>query len=186
MDNSITFTNRNEFRDWLQEYGVSSEGVWLLIGKAGGPKTIKAHEALEEALCFGWIDGVMQKIDDKTYKKYFARRRKNSKWSEKNKALAETLESQGLMTDYGRRKIEEAKKNGQWDAVQSPKISEEQIYTVASLLKKHEAAYTNFQAMSLSVKKTYTRAYYDAKTDTGCEKRLSWMIERLAKNLKPM
>ena len=83
MDNSITFTNRNEFRDWLQEYGVSSEGVWLLIGKAGGPKTIKAHEALEEALCFGWIDGVMQKIDDKTYKKYFARRRKNSKWSEK-------------------------------------------------------------------------------------------------------
>ena len=76
MDNSITFTNRNEFRDWLQEYGVSSEGVWLLIGKAGGPKTIKAHEALEEALCFGWIDGVMQKIDDKTYKKYFARRRK--------------------------------------------------------------------------------------------------------------
>ena len=61
MDNSITFTNRNEFRDWLQEYGVSSEGVWLLIGKAGGPKTIKAHEALEEALCFGWIDGVMQK-----------------------------------------------------------------------------------------------------------------------------
>ena len=186
MDNSITFTNRNEFRDWLQEYGVSSEGVWLLIGKAGGPKTIKAHEALEEALCFGWIDGVMQKIDDKTYKKYFARRRKNSKWSEKNKALAETLESQGLMTDYGRRKIEEAKKNGQWDAVQSPKISEEQIYTVASLLKKHEAAYTNFQAMSLSVKKTYTRAYYDAKTDTGREKRLFWMIERLAKNLKPM
>ena len=186
MDNSITFTNRNEFRDWLQEYGVSSEGVWLLIGKAGSPKTIKAHEALEEALCFGWIDGVMQKIDDKTYKKYFARRRKNSKWSEKNKALAETLESQGLMTDYGRRKIEEAKKNGQWDAVQSPKISEEQIYTVASLLKKHEAAYTNFQAMSLSVKKTYTRAYYDAKTDTGREKRLSWMIERLAKNLKPM
>ena len=57
------------------------------------------------------------------------------------------------MTDYGRRKIEEAKKNGQWDAVQSPKISEEQIYTVASLLKKHEAAYTNFQAMSLSVKR---------------------------------
>ena len=66
------------------------------------------------------------------------------------------------MTDYGRRKIEEAKKNGQWDAVQSPKISEEQIYTVASLLKKHEAAYTNFQAMSLC-QKTYTRAYYDAK-----------------------
>lgn len=85
----------------------------LLFGKAGGPKTIKAAEALEEALCFGWIDGQMKSIDDKTYKKYFSMRRDKSKWSEKNKALVKTLEERGLMTDFGRKKIEEAKKNGQ-------------------------------------------------------------------------
>ncbi|WP_291291429.1 YdeI/OmpD-associated family protein [Enterococcus sp.] len=186
MDNINTFTSRKEFRDWLQEHCKSSEGIWLFMGKTGGPKTIKAQEALEEALCFGWIDGVMQKIDDKTYKKYFARRRKNSKWSEKNKALAETLESQGRMTEYGRRKIAEAKENGQWDAARSVVISEEQILGLSRLLMDYEPAYTNFQGMSPSVQKTYTRAYYEAKTAAGREKRLSWMVERLAKNLKPM
>ena len=63
MENLLTFTNREEFRRWLQEHCLSEEGVWLLFGKAGGPKTIKAGEALEEALCFGWIDGQMQSID---------------------------------------------------------------------------------------------------------------------------
>jgi len=165
---------------------MSSGGVWLLFGKSGGPKTIKASEALEEALCFGWIDGQMQSIDDKTYIKYFSARRDNSKWSDKNKALVEKLEKQGVMTDYGRMKIEEAKKNGQWDAPKPAAVTDEQIAFLSDLLKEYEPAYTNFQAMSPSIKKTYTRAYLDAKTDAGREKRLAWMVERLSKNLKPM
>ena len=115
-ERNIRFTNRGDFRKWLSENCQSDAGVWLLFGKAGGPKTIKAKEALEEALCFGWIDGQMQSLDDKTYKKYFSQRRENSKWSEKNKGIVKQLEQQGIMTDYGRSKIEEAKKNGQWDA----------------------------------------------------------------------
>ena len=182
----IEFTNREEFRQWLSDHCLSNAGVWLLFGKAGGPKTIKASEALEEALCFGWIDGQMQSIDDKTYKKYFSLRRENSKWSEKNKALVKSLEEQGLMTDWGRKKIEEAKKNGQWDAPKSPTVTEEQIAFLSDLLKVHEPAYANFQAMSSSVKKTYTRAYFDAKTDAGREKRIAWMVDRLNRNLKPM
>ena len=71
MSKIIKFENRKEFRNWLCDNCQSSDGVWLLLGKPGGPNTIKAHEALEEALCFGWIDGQMQSIDDKTYKKYF-------------------------------------------------------------------------------------------------------------------
>ena len=84
-----------------------------ILGKAGGSKTIKAGEALEEALCFGWIDGQMQSLDDKTYRKYFSQRRGKSKWSEKNKQLVQMLEEQGRMTDSGRKKIAEAKANGQ-------------------------------------------------------------------------
>ena len=150
----LKFTNREEFREWLCENCLSNDGIWLLFGKAGGPKTVKAGEALEEALCFGWIDGQMEKIDDKTYKKYFSLRRDNSKWSEKNKALVKSLE--------------------------------EQIAALFALLEGHGLAYTNFQAMSPSVKKTYTRAYLDAKTDAGREKRIAWMVDRLNKNLKPM
>ena len=186
MSNLLEFADREEFRKWLCENCLSNAGVWLLFGKAGGPKTIKAGEALEEALCFGWIDGQMQSIDDKTYKKYFSMRRENSKWSEKNKALAESLEERGLMTEFGRKKIAEAKENGQWDAPKPDAITEEQVGQLSALLEGKEPAFTNFQAMSFSVKKTYTRAYLDAKTDAGREKRISWMVDRLNQNLKPM
>lgn len=186
MDDPMLFSTREDFRAWLSSNGQTSPGIWLLFGKPGGPKTIKANEALEEALCFGWIDGQMQGIDDTTYRKYFSLRRPNSKWSEKNKVLVAKLEKQGAMTDYGRAKIEEAKQNGQWDAPKPQQATEEQIEQVAAVLEGHEPAHANFLAMSPSVKKTYTRAYFDAKTEAGRQKRLAWMIGRLDKNLKPM
>ena len=90
------------------------------------------------------------------------------------------------MTDFGRKKIAEAKENGQWDAPKPMAVTEEQIAAVSALLEGCEPARTNFEAMSLSVKKTYARAYFDAKTDAGREKRIAWMVDRLNKNLKPM
>lgn len=186
MYSYLQFASRDEFRDWLTANGMSSDGVWLLFGKPGGPKTLKAAEALEEALCFGWIDGQMRNLDDTMYIKYFSMRRENSKWSDKNKALAAQLEAAGRMTPYGRAKIEEAKENGQWDKPKAPPVADAQIAALADLLKEYEPAYTNFLAMAPSVKKTYTRAYLDAKTDAGRASRLSWMVDRLHKNLKPM
>ena len=186
MSGTMEFSSREEFRKWLSKNCRTSPGVWLLFGKAGGPKTIKAGEALEEALCFGWIDGQMQSLGSKTYRKYFSMRREKSKWSEKNKALAKSLEEQGLMTDFGRAKIEEAKKNGLWKAPRPMAVTEEQIAQVSALLEGNEPAYTNFLAMPPSVQKTYTRAYFDAKTDAGRERRIAWMTDRLNRNLKPM
>lgn len=186
MDGVMVFAGREDFRQWLSGNCRSSAGVWLLFGKAGGPKTLKAAEALEEALCFGWIDGQMQSIDDRAYRKYFSQRREKSKWSEKNKALAKSLEARGLMTAFGREKIEEAKRNGQWDAPDLMALGEKEVAVLSALLEGYEPAFTNFQAMPLSVKKTYTRAYFDAKTDAGREKRLAWMVDRLNQNLRPM
>ena len=186
MNDIMEFTDRESFRKWLSEHCLTSAGVWLLFGKPGGPKTVKAAEALEEALCFGWIDGQMQRIDDKTYRKYFSLRREDSKWSEKNKALAEELEKRGLMTDFGRKKIEEARQNGQWDAPKPAAVTEEDIARLSAVLEEYEPAYTNFQAMAPSVKKTYTRADLDAKTEDGRAKRIAWMVDRLNQNLKPM
>ena len=186
MNELLKFSDRMAFRSWLEENNESYNGGWLLFGKKKGSDTLSAHDALEEALCFGWIDGQMQSIDENTYKKYFSKRRVNSKWSEKNKKLVGELEQQGKMTDYGRAKLEEAKNNGQWDKPKSPTITDEQIADLSKLLKEYEPAYTNFMAMSPSVKKTYTRAYYDAKTEAGRTSRMNWMIDRLNKNLKPM
>lgn len=187
MGDTMKFSSREEFREWLRKHCRTSGGVWLLFGKAGGPETVKPGEALEEALCFGWIDGQMQSIDGTTYKKYFSLRRENSKWSAKNKALVRELEQRGLMTDFGREKIEEARQNGQWDAASGPAaFTEEQLAHVSALLEGRQPAFTNFQAMPPSVKKTYARAYFDAKTDAGRARRLAWMVDRLNKNLKPM
>lgn len=122
MSDIIEFSSRAEFRKWLYDHCLSNAGVWLLFGKADGSKTIKAEEALEEALCFGWIDGQIKSIDNKIYKKYFSQRRDNSKWSAKNKALVQTLEKQGIMTDFGRKKIEEAKKKTASGTLRNPRL----------------------------------------------------------------
>ncbi|MCL2462402.1 MAG: hypothetical protein FWF44_07025, partial [Defluviitaleaceae bacterium] len=95
----LTFRTRAEFREWLFENALSGEGVWLVFDKGKPPATIKAGEALEEALCFGWIDGQMRSVDERTYLKYFKRRANGSAWSEKNKKLAGELEASGSMTD---------------------------------------------------------------------------------------
>lgn len=186
MHEYVMFSSRDAFRNWLENHCMSSTGVWLLFGKPGGLKTVKASEALEEALCFGWIDGQIQSLDDISYIKYFSERTKNSNWSEKNKKLADALEAQGMMTDSGRAKIAQAKKNGQWEKAKPPVITEEQVEQLSALLQGREPARTNFFAMPPSVKKTYTRGYFDAKTEAGREKRLSWIVERLNRNLKPM
>lgn len=186
MEEAIIFATRGDFRRWLEEREAEGPGVWLLFGKKGGPKTLKAGEALEEALCYGWIDGVMKSLDEQSYVKYFAPRVKKSKWSEKNKALIPKLEEAGIMTDWGREKIREAKENGSWDKGKAEEDTEAQIQAVEKLLQGIEPAWGNYMAMSPSVRRTYARAYADAKTDAGREKRLAWMIDRLNQNLKPM
>lgn len=186
MSGHLHFSSSQAFRQWLETMATSDEGVWLLFGKSGGPNTLTANEALEEALCFGWIDGQMKRLDDTSYVKYFSQRRPNSKWSEKNKVLAQRLEAQNRMTSHGRAKIEEAKKNGQWEKVNTLTVTEDDLGVLVRLLQEYEPAYTNFQAMSPSVQKTYARAYYDAKTDAARQRRIAWMVDRLNQNLKPM
>ncbi len=186
MSVQIQFESRDSFRQWLQTNCLTSKGVWLVFGKTGGPKTIKANEALEEALCFGWIDGQIQSIDEKTYIKYFSMRSTKSKWSQKNKTIANNLINQGLMTKYGYAKIEDAKRNGMWDVPSPTIISDAEIELLIDKLKEHEPAFTNFMGMSPSVKKTYTRLYLDAKSEETKRTRLDKIILRLNQNLKPM
>lgn len=182
----IQFGSREEFRDWLAEHCLSVQSIWLVFGKKGGPKTVSPSEALEEALCFGWIDGQLRSIDEKVYIKYFAHRRKGSIWSEKNKGLVASLEKQGKMTDNGRAKVEEAKKNGNRDAALPPPITDEDACAFCELLKGTEPACSNFLAMSPSVRRTYTGAYRAAVSDEARARRLAQIIERLNNNLRPM
>lgn len=182
----LQFASRDDFREWLGEHGRSVQGIWMVFGKKGGPKTLSASEALEEALCFGWIDVQMQSLDETIYIKYFAQRRKQSNWSEKNKKLVDVLEQQGRMTEHGRAAVDEAKRRGTWDAPSRQPVTDEDISTFSDALKGTEPAYSNFIAMSPSVKRTYAggyRAVISAEAKARC---LARSIGRLNLNLKPM
>lgn len=186
MSEVLKFETREHFRGWLDKHCSANDGIWIEFSKEKGSKTMKASEALEEALCFGWIDGLMKKIDDKSYKKYFSQRRKNSCWSKKNKSLVEVLEKCNKMTDHGRTKIKESKENGMWNAPEPVTITDERVEILIELLKGNEPAYSNFMLMSKSIKKTYTGFFLDAKSEDTRNRRLEKIIERLNQNLKPM
>jgi len=186
MDTKLTFADRQAFREWLGKNGTESDGVWLLFSKKGKFVTLSAAEALEEALCHGWIDGRMQSLDENSYKKYFARRVPKSKWSVKNKKLAQTLMEKGLMARKGLEAVECAKKNGLWDSAKRTLIDDEQIRIFKKIIQPHAPAYNNLLAMSHSVQRTYTGFYLDAKSDKTRQARLEKIIDRLNRNLKPM
>lgn len=186
MPNSFKFESKETFRDWLTDNCKTAEGVWLIFGKNSTVRTLSTNDALEEALCFGWIDGQMKSIDDSTYIKYFSQRRKNSKWSEKNKKLVSMLEQQGRMTDFGRTKIEEAKQNGSWDAPKAPPITDEQVAELESLLKGIVPAYANFIKKPPSVRRAFAGFYYEAKAEDTRARRLTRIIDRLNRDLNLM
>jgi len=186
MDEILTFSDRKTFRKWLGKFGTVSNGIWLRFSKNKKFDTLSAGDALEEALCHGWIDGQMQFLDDNSYKKYFARRIPKSKWSVKNKELAQTLTEKGLMTQQGLEAIERARKNGLWDNAKRILIDDEQIQMFKEIIQLHEPAYTNLQAMSPSIQRAYTGFYFDAKSDKTRQARIEKIIDRLNRNLKPM
>lgn len=182
----ILFATAQDFRAWLQANCQSNDGIWLVLGKPGGPLTLAADEALEEALCFGWIDGLIRRVDEKTYLKYFSPRHEDSRWSARNIALVDALEAAGRMTDFGQAKIAAARQRGLFQAQERPQISQEQIAGFIGAIRGVEPAYSNFLAMPPSVQRTYTGFYLDAKSEEGRKNRLARIVDRLNRNLKPM
>ena len=182
----LIFASREDFHLWLVENAETSDGVWLLFGKDKTLVTLSANDALEEALCFGWIDGQIKSIDDSRYRKYFARRQAKSNWSDKNKKIVEKMRKKELMTELGEKAVATAIKNGTWNVPKQPQITEEQVKTFAEKLVGISPAYENFQAMSPSVRLTYTKRYHSFKTEEARERDFQKIIERLNKNLKPM
>lgn len=182
----LSFSSQKDFREWLSHNAQTSQGVWLVFGKTKAALTLTAAEALEEALCFGWIDGQMKSIDDTKYIKYFARRRAKSIWSDKNKKLVLALREKGIVTELGEQAIALAMQNGTWAAQQREPITSEQIESLAQKLQGLSPAYENFMNMSPSVKRTYTGAYLAPKSDDARQRAFDRIVDRLNKNLKPM
>ena len=113
----IPFATAEEWRVWLEQNHAIAEDVWLMIYMArSATPSVTLQQAMQEAICFGWIDSSMQPIDGERYALRFTPRRKTSNWSERNKGWAARLIDEGRMTEAGLAKIEEAKRNGRWDS----------------------------------------------------------------------
>ena len=186
MDKELIFETREDFRQWLEDNGLTSKGVWLIFGKTKELKTLSAEEALEESLCYGWIDGLLNSIDEHRYRKYFAPRRKDSKWSEKNKGLVARLIENGRMTIHGHKAIEEARKNGMWEKIQKWNITEEQQADFESKIKVNDQAFKNYSSMPASTRKQLAGFYYDAKKEETRLKRLEKIVGLLEQNKRLM
>jgi len=186
MDEQIMFPGRKEFRQWLSSNHDTHKGFWMVLGKGGKLKTLTADEALEEALCFGWIDGLIKSVDDEKYLKKFTPRRKGSNWSKRNRDIAARLINDRKMTEHGMKAIEEAKRSGAWNTPERVKASDSDVEILVKALHGAEPALSNFLKMTPSIKRTYTGFYLDAKTEEVRANRLKKLIERLNANKKPM
>ncbi len=105
------------WREWLGEHHDESPGVWLVLAKKGAsePTSLTYEQALEEALCHGWIDGQVGRRDDATYRQRFTPRRRRSAWSQRNATIAERLLAEGRMHPVGIAEVERAKADGRWE-----------------------------------------------------------------------
>ena len=113
----LPFTSRAEWAAWLEENHATHDAVWVKFAKkASGIPTVTYDEALEAALCFGWIDGLVRRLDDDFYLQRFTPRRKRSKWSKINRERALALIERGEMRPAGLAEVERAQADGRWDA----------------------------------------------------------------------
>jgi len=181
----LSFTSSKKWESWLAKNHSQSDGIWLqFYKKASGKKTVVYAEALQVALCYGWIDGQSQSIDEDSYKQKFTPRRPRSMWSKRNTQFAKQLIKDGKMKKAGLVQIEAAKKDGRWEkAYDSPgKMVIPEDFLKA--LSKNKKAKTFFE--SLSKVNTYAIAWrlQTAKTPETRAKRMKIILEMMRNGKK--
>jgi uncharacterized protein YdeI (YjbR/CyaY-like superfamily) len=168
--------NRSEWRSWLNK-NQASAGVWLVIQRKGSSESgVTLDEAVEEALCFGWIDSRQNPKGESSYRLLFSPRRVGSIWSKSNKDRVEKLTSLGLMAPAGLRKVEAAKRDGSWnmlDDVEALKLPAD----LAQALETQPAAKEGFERFTSSVKKQVLWWIKSAKTQRTRTARITRTIE---------
>ena len=177
--------NRKEWREWLQKNHDRSNGIWLVFYKGHtGKPTLEYDEAVEEALCFGWIDSIIKKIDEDKYVRKLTPRKAGSRWSERNKKRIEKLKKQGLITEKGNAKIIEAKASGLWDRPDRPQISLEIPRELKFALAENREAKNFFDQLAPSYQKSFIGWIAAAKRPETKERRLRESIVLLERGEK--
>jgi uncharacterized protein YdeI (YjbR/CyaY-like superfamily) len=175
--------SRAAWRAWLEKNHASSSGIWLVYAKKHtGIPSLTYSEAVEEALCFGWIDSLVHPVDDSLYKQIFTPRKDKSAWSPLNKKRVERLIADGLMTAAGMKQIDIAKTNGLWNAHAAT-----EAMTMPPELKKalngNASAKKNWPTYTASQQKAFLRMVDGAKTAETRAKRVARVLEIVGRKM---
>lgn len=175
------------WRTWLDEHEGDTDGVWLVLAKKGTsePTSLTYDEALDEALCSGWIDGQKRGRDEATFRQRFTPRRKASLWSQRNIGLVATLTADGRMRERGQAEIDRAKGDGRWDRAYAGAASATVPEDLQAALDASPAAATLFAELDATNRYAVLHRITTAPSATARTNRLTKLVEGLERGETP-
>jgi uncharacterized protein YdeI (YjbR/CyaY-like superfamily) len=170
------------WRAWLGAHH-EEPGVWLVLAKKGHsePTALSYEQALDEALCHGWIDGQVRRRDERTYRQRFTPRRARSQWSERNVGKVERLLAEGRMHPAGLAAVAQAKAQGSWDAAYPGQASIEVPSDLADAMAREPAAQATFEGLSSQNRYAVLYRIHSAKRSDTRARRIERFVEMLAR-----
>ena len=186
ISKKLHVTSRDEWRAWLKRHHASETEVWLIYyKKQSGQPRIPYDHAVEEALCFGWIDSIVKRIDDQKFAQKFTPRRNYAKWSALNKRRVRKLMREGRMTDVGLAKIDLAVLDEVPPAKRKQKKSDLHLPRfVKQAMVASPTAWAHFRILAPSYRRLYVRWIVSAKKEETRQRRLQQPVSLLEQNKK--
>ena len=181
----LDFRSAAGWRKWLQCNHAKSQGEWVYMYKKAARDGLRYQDALDEALCFGWIDGQIYAVDKDKFRQRWTPRRKGSVWSLANKTRVKRLAAEGRMTRAGLAAVGEAKKTGRWQAAYASRREERVPADLARALKAEPEARSNFRRFAPTYRNMYVGWVADAKQAATRQRRIAAVVRRAFRNLKP-
>jgi uncharacterized protein YdeI (YjbR/CyaY-like superfamily) len=176
----LPFASKEVFEAWMEENHATIDGIWIKFAKKNkGVETVVYAEALEIALCFGWIDGQVKKFDETYYLQRFTPRRQRSKWSKVNVGKATALIESGAMRAAGLAEVERAKADGRWDDAYDPPSKIGVPPDLQAELDKDPGAKAFFESLSSINRYAILYRLNDAKKPETRARRLEQFVEML-------
>jgi uncharacterized protein YdeI (YjbR/CyaY-like superfamily) len=176
----LTFTSRDEWRSWLESHHSQAGEAWLVIYRKGTREgVLSLDEAVEGALCFGWIDGKLKSLDSLSYSLRFTPRRKDSIWSINNIRRVERLIKEGLMTEAGLEKVAEARRSGQWDLAIRRERTDLIPIDLDKALRRRKGALAGYRNLTNSRKKQLLHWLLTAKRQETRQGRIEAIVREV-------
>jgi uncharacterized protein YdeI (YjbR/CyaY-like superfamily) len=178
---SLELMGRQAWRSWLDANHQTASEAWLVINKKGSPLTgLSLEDAVEEALCYGWIDGTLNTRDENTYLLRFSPRRPGSVWSIRNIHRVEELERKGLLMEAGQEVVRIAKENGSWKEALDRENTDVIPLDLESALRRAKGALAAYRGLPKSRKQRYLYWLQSAKREETRKRRIQEIVDQVA------